>query len=684
MNLSDPVESIKGVGEQTLKKLNKLNIYTVGDLLYHFPREYEDRSKIRKISEIEYNEVNTILAKIGTLPQNLKKGRQILTKVNLRDDSGSLFAVWFGQPYLKKQFQLNDTYLFSGKVTFKYGQIQMESPDYEKVAEDQNIFARPIIPIYPSTYKLSQKIIRQLIRNALDETQNQLIEFLPLWIRKKYQLADYNYSMNNIHFPESDQSYFIARNRLVFEELFLLQMGLMSIKNQMDQKRKGIAFKSISELGEFIRSLPFELTSAQKRVVEEIKKDMISEKVMNRLVQGDVGSGKTIVAAIALFIAVKNNYQGVMMAPTEVLATQHYQGLAPILNQFNIRTGLLTGSLTKKQKENILKQIKEGEIDIVFGTHALIQENVAFKALGLLITDEQHRFGVRQRTILSEKGSNPDVLVMTATPIPRTLALILYGDLDISIIDELPPGRQKIDTYSVNSSYRHRVYQFIKKELMSGRQAYIICPMVEESDDQELQSVISYTDQIKHEFEEYNISYLHGKMKPKEKQKVMEEFLKGEIHILVSTTVIEVGVNVPNATIMLIENAERFGLAQLHQLRGRVGRGQFKSYCILITDSKSKVTMERMKVMKKTNNGFEISETDLKIRGPGEFFGTRQHGLPDLKIANLYKDISILKKAQEACIEVLNMDPNLEKEEHQLLKSRIHQLFSEKIKEISL
>lgn len=684
MNLSDPVESIKGVGEQTLKKLNKLNIYTVGDLLYHFPREYEDRSTIRKISEIEYNEVNTIIAKIGMLPQNIKKGRQIITKVNLRDDSGSLFAVWFGQPYLKKQFQFNETYLFSGKVTYKYGQIQMESPDYEKVTDDKNIFTKRIIPLYPSTYKLSQKIIRQLIHNALEETQNQLIEFLPLWIRKKYQLADYNYAIHNIHFPESDRSYFIARNRLVFEELFLLQIGLMSIKNQMAQKRKGIVFKNISALDDFITNLPFELTKAQKRVIDEIKVDMTSEKVMNRLVQGDVGSGKTIVAAIALFIAVKNNYQGVMMAPTEVLATQHYQGLTPILDKFNIKTGLLTGSLTKKQKENILNQIKEGEIDIVFGTHALIQENVVFKSLGLVITDEQHRFGVRQRTILSDKGNNPDVLVMTATPIPRTLALILYGDLDISIIDELPPGRQKIDTYSVNSSYRHRVYQFIKKELTSGRQAYIICPMVEESDEQELQSVLSYTEKIRHEFEGYNVNYLHGKMKPKEKQKIMEEFLKGEIHILVSTTVIEVGVNVPNATIMLIENAERFGLAQLHQLRGRVGRGKFKSYCILITDSKSKVTMERMKVMKKTNNGFEISETDLKIRGPGEFFGTRQHGLPDLKIANLYKDISILKNAQEACIEVLNLDPHLEKEEHQLLKNKIHQLFYEKIKDISL
>lgn len=684
MNLSDPVQSIKGVGEQTLKKLNKLNIFTVGDLLYHFPREYEDRSQIKKISDVVYNESNTVLAKICSVPQNIKKGRQILTRVNLKDESGSLFAIWFGQPYLKKQFQLNDTYIFTGKVSYKYGQIQIESPDYEKVIDNKNIFTKRIIPLYPSTYKLSQKVIRQMIYNALLDTQNQLIEFLPIWIRKKYQLADYNYSIYNIHFPEDDNSFFISRNRLVFEELFLLQTGLMSIKNQVQQERRGIVFKNIDEINNFLRELPFELTNAQKKVFNEIKQDMMSDKIMNRLIQGDVGSGKTILAALALFIAVKNGYQGVMMAPTEVLAVQHYHGLANILNKHNIKIGLLTGSLTKKQKQSILKELQDGDLDIVFGTHALIQENVRFKALGLVITDEQHRFGVRQRTILSDKGNNPDILIMTATPIPRTLALILYGDLDISIVDELPPGRQNIDTYGVDTSYRHRIYQFIKKELINGRQAYIICPMVEDSEEQELLSVLSYTEEIKKEFIGYNVSYLHGKMKAKEKQKIMDDFLSGEIQILVSTTVVEVGVNVPNATIMMIENAERFGLAQLHQLRGRVGRGSFKSYCILITDSKSKITMERIKIMKKTNNGFEISETDLKLRGPGEFFGTRQHGLPDFKIANLYKDMSILKKAQEASLELLKKDPNLEEKEHKILKEKINTLFHEKIKDISL
>ncbi|WP_058486340.1 ATP-dependent DNA helicase RecG [Defluviitalea phaphyphila] len=684
MDLSHPVEVVKGVGEQTLKKLNKLGIYTVEDLLYHFPRSYEDRSKIIKISQIEYNKTNTILAKINTLPQNIKRGKKIITKVNLRDDSGSIFAVWFGQPYLKKQFKLNDTYIFTGKVTYKYGQIQIESPDYEKIVDDKDIFTKRIIPIYPSTYKLSQKVIRQIIYNALVETQNQLIEFLPLWIRKKYKLADYNYAIHNIHFPESEDSFLISRKRLVFEELFLLQTGLMSIKNKIGKNKKAIKFKEIKELDDFIKSLPFELTNAQKRVFNEIKQDMINDKIMNRLVQGDVGSGKTIIAALALFLAVKNGYQGVMMAPTEVLATQHYKGLTPLLEKFNIKTGLLTGSLTKKQKENILNQIKNGDIDIVFGTHALIQEKVSFKSLGLVITDEQHRFGVRQRNMLSEKGNNPDVLVMTATPIPRTLALILYGDLDISIIDELPPGRKNIDTYAVNSSYRHRIYQFIKKELINGRQAYVICPMVEEAEEENLKSVISYTEELQKEFKGYKVSYLHGKMKPKEKQKIMNDFSEGKIQILVSTTVIEVGVNVPNATIMLIENAERFGLAQLHQLRGRVGRGEFKSYCILITDSKNKVTIERMKIMKKTNNGFKISETDLKIRGPGEFFGTRQHGLPDLKIANLYKDIPILKKAQEASEIILSIDPNLDKEEHKFLKEKINKFFEEKIKNISL
>ncbi|NLK20965.1 MAG: ATP-dependent DNA helicase RecG [Epulopiscium sp.] len=683
MHLSDSVQTVKGVGEQTLKKLNKLNIYTVEELLYHFPREHEDRTQIKKIRDIAYNESNTILAKICTMPQNMKIGKQILTKVGLRDETGSIFGIWYGQPYLKKQFKLNDAYIFTGKIVYKYGQIQMESPEYEKFS-NHTISTGRIVPIYPTTYKLSQKVIRQIILNAIKETQNQLVEFLPKWIRKQYKLADHNYAIYNIHFPESNEGFFIARNRLVFGELFLLQTALMKIKSQIGQNKKGIIFKLPTEINSFVDKLPFKLTNAQQRVFGEIKEDMKNDKIMNRLVQGDVGSGKTIIAALALFVAVRNGYQGVMMAPTEVLTTQHYNGLLSLLEKHNIKTGLLTGSLSKKKKEALLGELERGEVDIVFGTHALIEGNVQFKNLGLVITDEQHRFGVRQRAILSEKGNNPDVIIMTATPIPRTLALILYGDLDISIIDELPPGRQNIDTYSVDTSYRHRIYKFIEKEIISGRQAYIICPMVEESENDELQSVVSYTEKVRKELTGITIDYLHGKMRPKEKQKIMDAFLKGEIQVLVSTTVVEVGVNIPNATIMLIENAERFGLAQLHQLRGRVGRSSYKSYCILITDSKSKLTAQRMKVMRQTNSGFEISETDLKLRGPGEFFGTRQHGLPEFKIANLYKDIPILKNAQEAAAKLLLMDPNLEMKEHKQLKQKIDLLFNEESIKISL
>ncbi|NLJ88136.1 MAG: ATP-dependent DNA helicase RecG [Epulopiscium sp.] len=684
MNLSDPVDILKGVGEQTRKKLNKLDIYSIEDLLYHFPREYEDRSKIIKINEIAFNESNTIIAKIASIPQNEKKGRLVITKVKIKDETGTIFAVWYGQAYLKKQFNINESYIFTGKVLYKYGKIQMESPEFERYDGKEVLSSGRIIPIYPATYKLSQKIIRQLIYQAIKETKNQLLEFLPKWIRKKYQIADYNYSILNIHFPESLEDFFVSRERLVFEELFILQTGLLRIKNKIKDNKRAIKFNDIEEVKDLIDNLPFKLTKAQIKVFDEIKKDMLSDKSMNRLIQGDVGSGKTVIAALALYIAVKNNYQGVMMAPTEVLASQHYQGLISLFEKENIKIGLLTGSLTKKNKELLLKEIEEGTINIVIGTHALIQEKVVFKSLGLVITDEQHRFGVAQRRLLFEKGSNPDVLVMTATPIPRTLALILYGDLDISIIDELPPGRQKIDTYCVDSSYRERIYKFIKKELDTGRQAYIICPAVEESEIEGLQSVINYTEQIKNEFKEYRVSFLYGKMKAKEKQKIMEDFLSGEIQILVSTTVVEVGVNVPNASIMLIENAERFGLSQLHQLRGRVGRSIHKSYCILITDSKSKIAKERMKVMEKTNDGFKISETDLHLRGPGEFFGTRQHGIPDLKIANLYKDIDILKKVQDASKELLKADPNLEADDHLLLKEKIDKFFEEKTKNISL
>ena len=529
--------------------------------------------------------------------------------------------------------------------------------------------------MYSSTSGISQKMLRSIIKDTLDYAGNQIHDFIPTSIRKKYKLCDRNYAVSNIHFPESNESFFIARRRLVFEELFMLQTALLKMKSSVNKGKSGIVFKNINCAKEILNALPFELTDAQKKVMREIVNDIKSGKSMNRLVQGDVGSGKTAVALVTAFIAIRNGYQSALMAPTEVLAGQHYEFISKILDSLGIKTVLLTGSLKKKEKEKALELIKSGEAKMVIGTHAVIQENVEFQKLGMVITDEQHRFGVRQRGTLSEKGENPHVLVMTATPIPRTLALILYGDLDISIIDHLPPGRQKIDTLSVNSSYHERIYSFIRKEVDRGRQVYIICPMIDENDKLDVQDVTTYTEKLKNEiFSDYSVECMHGKIKPQKKQEIMEEFAKNNINILVSTTVIEVGINVPNATIMMIENAERFGLAQLHQLRGRVGRGSEKSYCILVCDSKSKVAKERMNMMTKSSDGFEISEMDLKLRGPGEFFGTRQHGLPEMKIANLYKDMNILKEAQKASLEIINMDIEND-DEYKLLKMELDKAF---------
>ena len=680
MQLTDSIYHIKGVGDQTGKKLQRLNIHTILDLVTHYPREYDDRRDIRKINEIKVGESNTVIGTIAAPPQIMKKGNFIIVKVRIKDHTGSIFVAFYGQAYMKNAFKQGELYVFTGKVVLKYKAIQMESPEIEKLIDenDQGKVGK-IVPIYPTTYKLSQKVVRQFIENTLIKVEDQIIENIPLWIRDKYELVPRKIAIRNIHFPENNDAFFKARQRIVFEELFVFQVGLLMIKQGLHENKNGILFQDDFIVNQFIKTLPFKLTSAQERVFQDVKKDMLSPKVMNRLVQGDVGSGKTIIAVLALILAVKNGYQTAFMAPTEVLAMQHYESLSSLLEPFNIKIAVLVGSLTKKNKEHTLGEIKEGQIDIVIGTHALIQDGVEFSKLGLVITDEQHRFGVRQRVTLSEKGHNPDVLVMTATPIPRTLALILYGDLDISVVDELPPGRQVIRTDAVDTSYRYRIYKFIKQEIAKGRQAYIICPMVEESEESDdLQAVTTYTEKIKEEaFGDIAVEYLHGKMKAKDKQSIMSDFASNKIQVLVSTTVIEVGVNVPNATVMLIENAERFGLAQLHQLRGRVGRGTHQSYCILINDSKSKVSKERMKVMEDTNDGFIISETDLRLRGPGEFFGTRQHGLPDMKIANLYTDIPLLKLAQTAAQEVLKDDPRLTKVENKDLAQDIIRIFQE-------
>ena len=571
-------------------------------------------------------------------------------------------------------------YRFFGKISNKYGKIDLTSPVFDEIEKKNN--TGKIIPLYPLTFSLSQNTIRKIIENGLKDVEEDggLKETLPQYILNEYKLEEINKAIETVHFPKEFADFEIARKRFVFEELLSTQLALLQLKNSNLKDHKGIRFSKDAHMSDVINSLPFNLTKAQLRVLEEIDKNMEQDKSMNRLLQGDVGSGKTVVAMISAYKAVKSGYQVAVLAPTAILATQHLENFQKILKKFDIRCELLISGITKKKKTEILEKLQNGEIDILIGTHAMLEENVTFKNLGLVVTDEQHRFGVKQRTTMAQKGENPDVLVMSATPIPRTLALILYGDLDISVIDELPPNRKKIETFAVTKALEDRVNNFVRKQVDEGRQAYIVCPLVEESEENDLQSVISLYEKCKTEvFPNYRIEYIHGKMKQKEKDDIMERFKNGEIDILISTTVIEVGVDVPNSSIMVIEDAQRFGLAQLHQLRGRVGRGEYQSYCILKYEGKGKNTRERMKIMTQTNDGFVISQKDLELRGSGDFFGTNQHGIPDFKIANLFTDIDILKLAQEAAIKIVNDDEKLEKPENDLLKELVKDKFTDRI-----
>ena len=571
-------------------------------------------------------------------------------------------------------------YRFFGKISNKYGKIDLTSPVFDEIEKKNN--TGKIIPLYPLTFSLSQNTIRKIIENGLKDVEEDggLKETLPQYILNEYKLEEINKAIETVHFPKEFADFEIARKRFVFEELLSTQLALLQLKNSNLKDHKGISFSKDAHMSDVINSLPFNLTKAQLRVLEEIDKNMEQDKSMNRLLQGDVGSGKTVVAMISTYKAVKSGYQVAVLAPTAILATQHLENFQKILKKFDIRCELLISGITKKKKTEILEKLQNGEIDILIGTHAMLEENVTFKNLGLVVTDEQHRFGVKQRTTMAQKGENPDVLVMSATPIPRTLALILYGDLDISVIDKLPPNRKKIETFAVTKDLEDRVNNFVRKQVDEGRQAYIVCPLVEESEENDLQSVISLYEKCKTEvFPNYRIEYIHGKMKQKEKDDIMERFKNGEIDILISTTVIEVGVDVPNSSIMVIEDAQRFGLAQLHQLRGRVGRGEYQSYCILKYEGKGKNTRERMKIMTQTNDGFVISQKDLELRGSGDFFGTNQHGIPDFKIANLFTDIDILKLAQEAAIKIVNDDEKLEKPENDLLIELVKDKFTDRI-----
>ena len=548
----------------------------------------------------------------------------------------------------------------------------MRNPVFDKIDSSKN--TGKIMPVYPTTYKLSQTAIRQAIENALNMTKGKLEETLPDYLLKEYNLLDLQNSLEQIHFPTDAEHRMQARKRLVFEELLTMQLALLELKGS-SEKSKGIVFDKNAKMSDIINTLPFKLTKAQLRVLAEIDSDMESEKTMNRLLQGDVGSGKTVVSIISAYKAVKSGYQVAIMAPTAILATQHMEEFSKILAPLGIKCELLLGATTAKNKKDILERLQNGEINVLIGTHALITENVTFKNLGLVVTDEQHRFGVKQRTAIAAKGNNPDILVMTATPIPRTLALILYGDLDISIIDELPPNRKKIETYAVTKQMEERINNFIKKNIDEGRQIYVVCPLVEEKEEEdentkELRAVKEWTKIYKEQiFPEYRVECVYGKMKPKEKDEIMKKFKEGEIDILVSTTVIEVGVNVPNANIMVVENADRFGLAQLHQLRGRVGRGQYQSYCVLKYNSKcSQVGKERMKTMQETNDGFVIAEKDLELRGTGEFFGTKQHGIPEFKIANLFVDMPMLKSVQSVALKIESEDKGLTQQKNERLR----------------
>ncbi len=668
-DLDTRVQFLKGVGEARAKTLAKQGIFSVGDLLRNYPRAYEDWNNVTSIRDAEINESVCLKAIIAERPAVVRiNGGKILVKTAIADGTDYMHIVFFNNKYVKDQLIENEEYLFFGKITQdKYGAKTMLSPRFEKSPEKQRIR-----PVYKATSALSSKTVERLTENALREIKGNLPEFIPDYVIKKYKLMGFEDALRNVHFPETEKELTLAKRRLIFEELLLLQMGLLGEKSTGGSRVSKPVEKDFSE--EFYKTLPFEPTNAQKRAVSEAMADMHKTKPMNRLLQGDVGSGKTAVAAALMYSAMKNGFQSALMAPTEVLANQHYKTLVNFFGG-DIKIELLTGSVTAKNKRLIRERLESGESFIVVGTHAIIQNDVDFKNLGLVITDEQHRFGVGQRANLSAKGENPHTLVMSATPIPRTLAMMIYGDLDISVLDELPKGRQPVKTYCVPTSYHERIYKFLRKNIASGRQCYIVCPLVEESDS-DLVPATEYYDYLKSTyFTDCTLGLLHGQMKPKQKDEIMRRFYAGEIDLLVSTVVIEVGVDVPNATVMVIENAERFGLSQLHQLRGRIGRGTEESTCVLLSDAQNDEAKERFDIMCKTTNGFEIAKKDLELRGPGDFFGSRQHGLPDMRVANLMTDTRILYEAQKTAKEIIDGDAVLSEEEKSALDKEVNKLF---------
>ena len=672
MRLTDSVTEIKGIGEKTAKLMEKVDIRTVGDLILSYPRDYDRYEPPADVGTIKTPGIYAVAAVIPGRPEVKLTARVKVITANLKDDSGILRAVWFNMPYLANVLKPGGRYIFRGRVVRNRYGLVMEQPAVLGFDEyDRLLHTRQ--PVYNLTAGLTNKTMRKAVYSALEALPVQK-DYLPEWIRKKEELSEYNYAVRTIHFPKNEEELLFARKRLVFDEFFLFILCLRLLRGSNEKKKNGFPVKPGREALKLQNELPYDLTGAQKETLQDILKDMGSDSLMSRLVQGDVGSGKTIVAVLALLSVVESGYQGAMMAPTEVLARQHYESVTKLFSDHKIpcRTVLLTGSMTAKEKRLVYEQIAAHEADIIIGTHALIQDKVVYDSLGLVITDEQHRFGVRQRELFSKKGGEPHVLVMSATPIPRTLAIILYGDLDISVMDELPAKRLPIKNCVVGIEFRPNAYKFIAKEVASGRQAYVICPMVEESELMEGENVVDYAKKLRSQLPpSIRVEYLHGRMSAQQKDAVMGEFAENRIQVLVSTTVIEVGVDVPNATVMMIENAERFGLAQLHQLRGRVGRGGFQSYCIFINASEDSEKNKRLEILNKSNDGFYIASEDLKLRGPGDIFGLRQSGLMEFAIGDVFTDADILKEASEAADAVLKEDGGLTSEKYRVLRERI-------------
>lgn len=673
--ITDSVQFVKGIGPKKVKLFEKLHISTLQDALETYPRDYEDRTQITRIADIEAEDKYAVRAVLGTEPRvsRIRKG-MTLVKCTIFDESGSLGVTWFNQPYAAAQLRVGQEYLFYGRVQgFGRGR-QMVSPQTEKVAESDPHPGR-IVPVYPLTAGLTQRDMARVTEAALDAVPGDWPDPLPELLRVKYRLPDAADALSAIHRPKNRGEVDEARRRMVFEELFLLCCGLQQLKERRCAD-SGIRFDS-SRLDEFFAALPFSPTGAQRRAIGEIAADCASGRPMNRLVQGDVGSGKTVVAAALCALAAQNGWQAAFMAPTEILAAQHAETLTPMLDKLGLRCTLLTGSMTAAQKRNALAAIESGSADVVVGTHALIQQSVVFHRLGAVIADEQHRFGVAQRAALSAKGETPHVLVMSATPIPRTLALIMYGDLDVSILDETPPGRSPVETYAVGENMRRRITAFIEKQLVAGGQVYVVCPLVEDGEgDSSLKSAEQHAKDIQAQLPHRRVAVLHGRMKNAEKDAVMRDFAAHKYDILVATTVIEVGVDVPNANLMVVEDADRFGLSQLHQLRGRVGRGTRQSYCVFFGADKGSTARERLKILCKTSDGFEIARADLSQRGPGDFFGRRQHGLPALHVADIAADLALMQSAREEAEAILAADPTLSG--YPLLKDRVHRMFAER------